>query len=291
LAKNVHTAGVRESPATIAFSAALVVMALLTAGAVLGAAAVLGMPAWQDHLRALTDNAWWLHYRDPPAVTAAWRIGAAAAAALISLAAVLRGRAFYRREPSPVIPFLMVFLFSLGLECLRAGTAVLYATDGPDAISVLLTRVIYWGRFVGVLGLLIAGLYCTDLKYRTLPVIAGAVFLVSFAMAAYIPIDRTTFLAQLTWKLGDEQSVWFLNLAIGLLAIFTGAVAAFTRRNRTFVLMAIGIAVLATSREFQFFALQPLPLAAGLVTQGAGVILCLSRWEDGRRSAPRPREG
>lgn len=268
----------RESPGTIAFTAASIFLLLLVAGAVLGMAALSAMPALMVRLRALQDNAWWLLYRDPgtdAAPLALWRIGAAAVATLVSLGAVLRGRIVYRRESSPVIPFLMMYFFSLGLECLRAGSAVLFATDGPVSLSLLLTRVVYWGRFVGVLGLLIAGLYCTELKYRKFFVLAGVVLLVSFAMAAYIPVDRTVFLAQLTWKLGDEQSVRFVNLAIGLLAVFTGAVAAFTRKDRRFVLLAIGLAILVACREIQFFAIQPVPLAAGLIMQGAGAVLCL----------------
>ena len=116
-----------------------------------------------------------------------------------------------------------MFLFSLSLECLRAGTGLLYAGDRSIAAGVVLTRIIYWGRFVGLLGLLIAGLYSIELKYRKFAVLVGLVFLVSFAMAVYIPIDRTVFLAQLTWKLGDEQGVWFVNLIIAILVIATSA--------------------------------------------------------------------
>jgi len=162
----------------------------------------------------------------------------------------------------------MMFFFSLGLECLRAGTAVLFATDGPVSLSILLTRVIYWGRFVGVLGLLIAGLYYADLKHRRFFLLARVVLLVSFAMAAYIPMDRTVFLAQLTWKLGD-------NLAIGLPATFTGAAAGLARRGPRFVQLAIGLVLLVASREFMFFALQPAPLATGLIMQAAGAVLSL----------------
>jgi hypothetical protein len=279
-AKNVVLCAVRTSPGNIAFTTVSIALLLLAAGAVTGIAGLLAMPSLMDRLRSLQDNAWWLMYRDPgtpAAPLALWRIGAAAAATLVSLAAALRGREILRRTSSPAIPFVMMSLFSLGLECLRAGTALVFATDGPVALSILLTRVIYWGRFVGVLALLIAGLYCTELKYRKFFLLAGGVLLVSFAMAAYIPIDRTLFLAQLTWKLGDEQSVWFLNLAIGVLAIFTGAAAAFTRKDPRLIRLAVGLAFLVVCREFQFFGVQPAPLAVGLVMQAAGAILFLRR--------------
>ena len=268
----------RISPGAIVFSAASVLLLLLVAGAAIGIAALIAMPALLAHLRGLPENTWWLWYRDPGAgavAAAPWRIAAAAAAALVSIAAAFRARAIYRVEQSPVIPFLLMFLFSLALECLRAGTALLYAAEAPVSLSLLLTRVIYWGRFVGVLGLLIAALYGTEMSYRKFFLVGGVVLLVSFAMAAYIPFDRTMFLAQLTWKLGDEQSVWFVNLAIMLLAVLTATTAAFTRRGPKLTRLAIGLVLLGACREIQFFAVQPAALAAGLAVQAAGAVLCL----------------
>jgi hypothetical protein len=269
---------VRKSPGDVAFSSASFLLTVLAAVAAAGVVALLVLPGVLEGLDALPGNPWWFHYRDPARGTetlALWRVGAAAASSLVSLAAAFRLRTLYRREPSPVLPFIMVFLFALGLECLRAGTAVLYALDGPVSPSVLLTRVMYWGRFVGMLGLLVASLYCTELKYRKFFLLAGVVLLVSFAMAAYIPVDRSVFLVQLTWKLGDEQSVWFVNLAIGLLTILTAIAAALTRRDRRFIRLAAAIAVLVCSRELLFFATQPAVLVAGIVAQAAGAVLCM----------------
>jgi hypothetical protein len=268
---------VQKSSADVAFSFASILLALLAAAAAAGCVALLLTPGLLERLRALPQNPWWRHYRDPGPDTSGpvlWRTGAAAAAALVSLAAALRLRALFRREPSPVLPFVMVFFFTLGLECVRAATALIFALEGPVSVSILLTRAIYWGRFAGMLGLLVASLYCTELKYRKFFLLAGIVLLVALAMAAYIPVDRSVFFAQLTWKLGDEQSVWFVNLAIGALTILTGAAAALTRGGRRFVLLAAALALLVGSRELMFFALQPVPLGAGVAAQAAGAVLC-----------------
>jgi len=277
---------------------ASILLALLAAAAAAGVVALLAVHGLRDALTTLPDNCWWLQYREPAPrafLFPPWRIGAAGVGAVVSLAAVFRLRALYRREPSPVLPFIMVFLFSLGFECLRAGSAVLYAVDGPVSPSVLLTRAIYWGRFVGMLALLAASVYCTDMKYRKLSPVTGVIFLVSLAMTAYIPLDRSVFLAQLTWKLGDEQSVWFVNLFIGALTILAALAAAVTRRSPRFILLAAAVAVLVGARELQFFAVQPLPLAAGIAAQAAGAVLAMraiARGEGGgRRADPRQRAG
>jgi uncharacterized membrane protein (Fun14 family) len=268
----------RTPAGIVAFYASTAVALLLFIAAALALALFVAMPRAADPLRALPQNPWWFVYHDPAADTtsgALWRIAAAIAGACIGSAAAFRSLTLFRRDPSHLHPFLMMFLFSLSLECLRAGTALLYAGDRSIAAAVVLTRIMYWGRFVGLLGLLLAGLYSIELKYRKYAVLVGVVFLVSFAMAAYIPIDRSVFLAQLTWKLGDEQGVWFVNLVIAILVIATSAGASFVRKDRRYFWLAGGLTLLLVSRELLFFGLTPGLLAAGLLALTLGITICL----------------
>ena len=69
--------------------------------------------------------------------------------------------------------------------------------------------------------------------------------------------------------------LWFVNIAISLLAIFTAAASGFTRQKPMFVGGATGIVLLVASRELEFFAVRPVPLAIGLLIQAAGAVLCL----------------
>ena len=268
----------RTPGSTLSFRAAAILSALLAAAAAAGLALVLLRHGDREMLGSLTANPWWFDYQEPGAATslaALWRLAAAAAAAAVGILAATRAFALFNRSASPLLPFLMLFFFSLSLEGLRAGMAILYAADGSIGAGIFITRVMYWGRFVGLLALLASGLYCVDMKYRRFGVLAGALFLVSFAMAAYIPIDRTVFLAQMSWKLGDEQGVWFVNLTIGLLVLLTSAGGAITRRDRRFLWLAVGMALLLTSREILFFATSPILLAGGLACLAGGSVVCL----------------
>jgi presenilin-like A22 family membrane protease len=147
--------------------------------------------------------------------------------------------------------------------------------DGSITSVVVLTRIIYGARFAGLLGLLLTGLYCIDFTYKRYGVLLAVIFLVSFAMAAYIPVDRTKFLMQLTWKLGDEHGVWFVSLMIGVLALGTAAVAATAKKDGKFLWLAAGLAFLLLSRELLFFGANPALLAAGLAALAGGTVLCL----------------
>jgi hypothetical protein len=126
-----------------------------------------------------------------------------------------------------------------------------------------------------MLGLLLTGLYCIDFKYRRYGVLTAVIFVVSFAMAAYIPVDRTVFLMQLTWKLGDEQGVWFVSLIIGALVLCTAAAAALVKREGKYLWLAAGLALLLVSRELLFFGANPVILGSGLAALSVGIILCL----------------
>jgi len=263
---------------TLAFRIAVAVAGIVTLGAAASIPFLAGRPEGFSLLRTLPSNTWWFQYADAaPTVSlaAVWRITGAVLAAAFGVAASVRAWSLYRKGGSPLLPFLIAFLLSLSLEGLRAGCALLFAEDGSIAASLFLTRVIYWGRFVGLLSLLIAGLYSVELKYRRINFLVGVVLLVSFAMAAYIPVDRTTFLAQLTWKLGDEQGVWFVNLVLGVLVLATTALAALTRRDMRFLWLAAGAALFLAARELLFFALSHWALLGGLACLGGGAVVCL----------------
>jgi hypothetical protein len=257
-------------------AAALALVLALAAG--ITVPLLLAVPGAAEALRTVPNNAWWFVYTQAPAsgpLGALWRVGGAAAATFIGAAAALRAFALYRRGTSPLLPFLILFFLSQSLECLRAATAYLYVSDRSISLSIILTRMIYWGRFVGLLGLLLAALYRIELKYRRYGILTALVLLVGFAMAAYIPVDRTVFLQQLTWKLGDEQGVWFLNLAIGILTVVTSAGATFIKRDLRYLKFAGGLFLLIASREMLFFGVSVVLLGVGLVVLAAGTVACL----------------
>jgi hypothetical protein len=268
----------RTSAGTVAFTVAVAISVLLLATAALALGFFIARPMAVPPLRTLPDNIWWFLYGDAPqgiAFGPLLRIAAAILAAGLALGGIARSRRVFRRDPSPILPLLAVFFFSLSVECLQAGTAYLYATDSSIEAAIVLTRVIYWGRFVGLLALLLAALYCIELKYRRYAVLIGVILVVSFAMAAYMPVDRTVFLAQLTWKLGDEQGIWFVNAVIAILTLAASASVPLVRKSGRSFMITAGFALLLASREALFFSLSPSILGAGLIALAAGIFLSL----------------
>ncbi len=239
---------------------------------------LLSRPALAGALSVLPSNPWWLIYHDPgpkDATQPLWLIGAVAAATAVGFVFSLRSSRLYRSNRTPVLPYLLLFFLTIGIECLRGATAVLFATDNSIQAAIALTRAVYWGRFVGLFALLFSSLYCIGLKYRHVYVLGGGFLVVALAIAASIPLDRTTFLSELTWKLADEEGVWFVNLVIAALVPATAVGAWVLKRDRRFLALAVGLALLLAARELLFFMVQPIPLACGVLALAAGATVCL----------------
>jgi hypothetical protein len=200
-------------------------------------------------------------------------IGATVIATGVGGVFLLRLERLHRRSRTPVLVYLGLFFLTIAVECLRGATTVLYATDSPVEAAVALTRAVYWGRLAGLFALLLSSLYCTELKSRNGYVLGRGSVLVALAIAASIPIDRTTFLSQLTWKLGDEQGLWFGNTVMAALVLLTVLGASAMKRDRRFLTVALGFTLLLASRQLLSFMVYPLPLAGGIgaLTAGAAV--------------------
>jgi len=270
----------RSFPEPAAFAAAVVVTLLLAAAAALGLAFLLATPLAAAVLGSLPAHTWWFSANVPQGgggTGPLWSLGAAIAASCLAVPAAFRARALVRKSSSPMPPFVLLFLFSIGFECLRAGVAVLVATDRSISTAIILTRAVYWARLVGLFSLLACSLYSLDMQFRNRLVLAGGICLLSFAIAAYIPIDRTLFLAQLTGKLGDEQGVWFVSIVVGALVLASLAGSALQKRDLRLLALVGGFALLLAARELLFFALRPAFLALGLALLAAGAAVSL-RW-------------
>ena len=273
----------RPSLRTAAFFSAAGLSLLVAIAAAALLAVFLTVPAARERIAALPDHPWWFVYEAGPRAAARgwnapdplWSIAAALAAAAVALPAAVRVRAIMARRASPIAMFLAVFLFSLCIEGLRAGSAFLAVTDRSITAAVALSRSVHGGRFLGLLALLAAGLYCLDMKYARHFLLAAGAVAVSFAVAVSIPVDRTVFLAQLTYKLGDEQSLWFASLVLAIAVVAAGAGAALVRRNRYCLLPSVGTVLLLAGREILFFATRPAALACGVLLLAGGTVLWL----------------
>jgi hypothetical protein len=275
-----------------AIAAAAVAAVLLAAVGGLSLAFFATHPGARQALAGYPDHPWWLVYRDPVVADgSAWAIGAAAAASLFSAVALLASRRLPGR--CPILPVFSagLFLLTFSFESLRGAAGFLIATERSIGVAVFLTRAVYWSRFSGMLALLVVALHAMDLREQRPAVLLPIVLVAALAMAASVPVDRTIFLAQLTFRLGDERGVWFVNLVIGVITPLGVIAAAVVRRQPRLVVLAGSLALLLAARELLFFGLRPERLAVGLACLVAGSMMLLEMIRSGCYPAARDARG
>jgi hypothetical protein len=272
--------------ANVADPAAPRLAAAYTAGAVAAAIfAVLGGLALAvlftnariaSALDGLADHPWWMVYRGPAGDAAtAWAVGSATAAALWAAGCLLAARRLAARAPALPALAAGLFLLTIAFECLRGGVALLVADDRSIAAALFLSRAVCWARFTGLLALLLVALHALGLPEQRPVVLVPVALVAALAMAASVPIDRTTFLAQLVFRLGDEQGVWFMNLVIGILIPLSIVAGKLVRLEARLGRLAVASVLLLAARELLFFGLHPVRLGLGLAVLAAGSVTLL----------------
>ncbi|MCX7031528.1 MAG: hypothetical protein NTU62_15600 [Spirochaetes bacterium] len=267
----------RGSPQLAAvFTAAAAAAVLLAALGGLALAFLVTDQRARAALADLPDHPWWLVYRGPAGSdAAAWAVGASVVASLLAAAALFAARRLPERCPSLPALAAGLFLFTIAFECLRGAAAFLVIADRSITAALFLSRVVYWARFTGLLALLLVALHALELPEQRPAVLVPVVLVASLAMAASVPVDRTMFLAQLTFRLGDEQGVLFVNLVIGALIPLSVIAAAIVHRQPRLARLAGAFALLLAARDLVFFGLRPVRLACGLVFLAFGSALLL----------------
>jgi hypothetical protein len=253
-----------------AFFSALAVSLMISAAAGCAFAFFLGTPDSSEALLSLTSHPWWFIYGGQNGGPL-WTLGAVMLVAPLASIFVLRARALFGRDPSPIAMFFIFYLFTLCLEGLRGASAFLFATDRSVTATAALTRTVYGGRFAGHFALLAAGLYALELKYPKTLVLTSVIIVTSLAIASNLPMDETVFLSPFMYKLGDEWGLWFAENCLGILAAASLAGAAFSKGKKKYYALAGASLAVFLGRQIVSFSGPPGLLAAGLILLIAGI--------------------
>lgn len=179
----------------------------------------------------------------------------------------------YRRTDSAELLFLMLFCLSICLEAWRLGNLVFHALGLSQYLSVVITRLVLFSRFFGLLCLLVASLYAVGMKYVQYPVLIGGMAVLAFSLAAVLPLDTSLYEPTFLYKLGDRQGYLFVRLILALLTVINFVVAARVHRSRRFAVAAAAAFLLFAGRELLQYGIAPLPMVLGTAALIAGFVV------------------
>jgi len=181
-------------------------------------------------------------------------------------------RKLYRRTDSAELLFLMLFCLSLCLEAWRLGNLIFPALGMSQYLNVVITRLVLFSRFFGLLCLLVASLYAVGMKYVQYPVLIGGMAVLAFALAGVLPLDTSLYEPTFLYKLGDRRGFLFVRMILALLMVINFLVAARVRRSRRFAVAAFAAFLLFAGRELLQYGIAPLPIVLGTAALIVGFV-------------------
>jgi hypothetical protein len=192
---------------------------------------------------------------------------------LFAFFANLGVRTLYRRTDSAEILFIMLFCLSLCLEGWRLGNLIFRAFGLSQYLSIVITRIVLFSRFFGLLCLLVSSLYAVAMKYTQYSVLIGGMAVLAFTVAGILPLDTSIHEATFLYRLGDRQGYVFVRLILAALIVIDFLVASRLRRSRRFAVAGLAALMLFSGREFLQHGIAPFPIVLGMLLLIVGFVV------------------
>jgi hypothetical protein len=241
----------------------------LTSGAVLGLIFFLVFCAGIVSVAQNADGA------PGAALTASmiWTLSGVGMTALFSVVGGFGFRRLFRRTASLEIFFFLAFIVSLSFDALKILNLVFIAFHAAPYYGTIVTRVAYFGYFLGLLSLFASSLFSGDSHYQKMGTILGIILAFSISLAYTLPIDSTVFHANLLYRVSGEEFILLVRFGLEILTLFSFGRSAFlsgTAEQRSILGAAVMVIL---GRELLFFLSSPLFIMTGSVLLVGGSIL------------------
>lgn len=188
---------------------------------------------------------------------------------LFSITAVTILYFSFRKTTSAEIFFFIIFLVTMTFDSMKAGFALLAVQNVSPFYGVLLTRMIYFGRFLGTLVILAAGLFAHGAEYQRMEIYLGAAFLLSVSLSTAMPVDFTVFDGNLLYAVGNSRELGIVSVLFLAFGVFNFLLYAIQNRSTDYALIGLGLALAVVGREMLFFMQGPIaPIAAFVMLIG-----------------------
>lgn len=197
--------------------------------------------------------------------------------AALSAALILSLFIFFRKTHSPEVFFFLFGLLGLTLQSARFLMVPLSLVSLSSYSLIPITRLVYFGRLLTVLSFFASGLFATGFTSPRRNFYLSIMLLVSFIIAATLPVDFTSVESPLLFAIGEETG---FNLAYYSLAVFTVLnfiLAAYQHSESIYWYAAGAILMVFLGVELLFLFPYGLYAFGGLALVTAGTLLFANR--------------
>ncbi|MBR4159692.1 MAG: hypothetical protein IKT97_06535 [Spirochaetia bacterium] len=200
---------------------------------------------------------------------------------LFSVLSVFFIRKFFLQNTRAEIFFFLIFLLTLNFDGIRSIIYILEQLDKPEAYVIILTRLAYFGKILGVFVLLCFALMTINTEYKPFATLLSAVLLLALFVAILLPftpnkgnnalfmpgldffftsllIIKILTVLTLVFNYIQNRNWEYLNLAVSMVFILIGSNTLFY--TTSIFGAALGMALLATGTVFISYRIHKLYL-------------------------------
>ena len=179
----------------------------------------------------------------------------------------------FRNTASFEIFFYYLFIFSFVFDIFKLTDLIVQSHSALIVNIMLPTRLVYYGRFMGTLALLCAGLFATGLEYQKMGIATLITFILPAALVMVLPVDSTSVVPGGTMEIGKFQEIIVIIALLSLIAVLNFVIAGLKNENNVYFTIAGGVFIAAAGREIIFYLRTSVFQGSGFVLLLAGTII------------------
>lgn len=179
-------------------------------------------------------------------------------------------RRFFLKTSAPEVFFFTIFTLSLCFEGVRSIELYFLYLNVPTLYGVIITRVVYFGYFLGAFCLLGSSLYAAGVQYPKYANPLGIAALISFTLAYVVPIDSLSPFPNLLFRIGNQATTQTISLVLGLLTILSYALAAMNGGSAERLPIVFAVLMVLVGRDLLFYMSGPVGVIVGGILLATG---------------------
>ncbi len=246
--------------------------------------AVLALTAGtvEDGLRELeerrADSGRWLFFRwQSPMPTAPMLIGAMAFIGAYAVVSAHGLRRYFRRSSATEVFFFSVFALAVAIDLGKLGVVAAHAAQQSQATLVLLSRVVHFGRLLGMFLLFFSSLYAAGVEYQKHGIVLLASIGLAAGLAAVLPVDTAQPASNLVY--GVDGNVGYTTVITVVYALtIANYLYGVIFRSTDLLVPTICLAVVIAGRELVFVGTSPTAVISGSIMLVVGTFLIGNRY-------------
>jgi hypothetical protein len=213
---------------------------------------------------------WWWVLRPASGLDLLWTTSALLFISLAVLSTEFLLKRDFGRSPSPEMFFLRFFLLTLSFQTFRL--CIPLASSGIIGISwmVTVTRMAWFGRFLGITALLCISVFSGDMPFRRSGYILGMGAMASMGIAVMLPLDITQPLGNLMVRTAAETPLALSCLSLEILTVLAMAGSGVSQNSRPHIVLSIYILLLVAGSDMMYFTSYPM-IVPGILLVVAGI--------------------